>query len=121
MTAAISVFTADLSVLVAESLWERPSLFGIPFGALFLFWLVMQSLQKGNTSSEKSRSELQAMRREQDRERRQKERRNKMPKCPCCGGRLEGEYPKCMHCASDLTWKDGKPFRPGDEKHFIPP
>jgi uncharacterized paraquat-inducible protein A len=110
-----------LCSLLAESMWERPSLFGIPFGVLFLFWLVMQSLRKGNASSEDSRSELQAMRRQQDRERREKERRNKMPKCPCCGGRLEEEYPKCMHCASDLTWRNGKPFRPGDERHFMQP
>ena len=120
-TALVFAFIMPCPHLLAESMWERPSVFGIPFGALFLFWLVMQSLQKGNASSEQSRSELSEIRRQQQREQRKKERQNKMPKCPGCGGRLEGEYPKCKHCASDLTWKNGKPFRPGDEKHFIPP
>ena len=112
---------AAFPVIVAESFWEKPSVFGIPFGALFLFWLAMQSLQKNNKSSEQSRSELSAIRRQQERARREKERKNKMPKCPFCGGRLEGEYPKCMHCASDLAWRRGKPLKRGDEKHFIPP
>lgn len=108
-------------ILFADSMWEKPTAFGIPLGALFLFWMVMQNLQKGNANSESSRSELRSIRRTQERDRREKEKRNHQPKCPFCGGRLEGEYPKCKHCASDLAWRHGKPYPPDDQSHFIPP
>ena len=110
-----------LSILVAESIWEKPSAFGIPLGTLLLFWLAMQSLQKGNANSEQSKAELRKIRRQAEREQRKRERQSSMPKCPFCGGRLEGEYPKCMHCASDLAWRSGKPLKPEDAGHFIPP
>jgi hypothetical protein len=30
--------------------------------------------------------------------------------CPACGGLLPGEYRKCMHCRSELTWENGMPL-----------
>lgn len=30
--------------------------------------------------------------------------------CPTCGGPLPGEYRKCMHCRSELAWKNGVPY-----------
>ena len=36
-------------------------------------------------------------------------------KCPWCGGLLPGIYPKCTHCASDISWLGNKPFQPGSD------
>jgi hypothetical protein len=36
-------------------------------------------------------------------------------KCPWCGGLLPGKYPKCTHCASDISWVGIKPFQPGSK------
>jgi hypothetical protein len=36
-----------------------------------------------------------------------------LPQCPYCGGRLEGQFPLCMHCQSVLSWVDGVPWRCG--------
>ena len=41
--------------------------------------------------------------------------RDKLPRCPVCGGRLEGTYRKCMHCQSDLAWVGDIPCEPQDE------
>jgi len=101
-----------MSPLLAESFWERPSAFGIPFGALFLFWLVMQSLQTGNANAKQSRDELREMRRLQAKQNREKERLKNLPKCPSCGGHLEGEYPKCVHCGCNIQWIGGRPHPP---------
>lgn len=38
------------------------------------------------------------------------DRENALPQCPACGGRLEGVFPKCRHCASDITWITTCPF-----------
>ncbi len=38
--------------------------------------------------------------------------------CPWCGGTLAGkpgQYIKCKHCASDISWAEGRPFRSADE------
>lgn len=32
--------------------------------------------------------------------------------CPWCGGELPGVVKKCMHCASDVSWFEGKPCIP---------
>lgn len=38
-----------------------------------------------------------------------------MPSCPHCGGKLPGEFPKCQHCACDISWIDGEPCDPAQE------
>jgi hypothetical protein len=41
----------------------------------------------------------------------------KIPKnrqCPWCGGLLPGQYSKCQHCSSDVSWVDGLPCKPQD-------
>ncbi len=38
-----------------------------------------------------------------------------LPQCPICGGRLEGQFRKCKHCSSDLSWVEGVPCEPGKE------
>lgn len=38
-----------------------------------------------------------------------------MPSCPHCGGKLPGEFPKCQHCACDISWIDGEPCDPAEE------
>ena len=35
-------------------------------------------------------------------------------KCPWCGGLLPGQYSKCQHCSSDVSWVDGFPYKPKD-------
>ncbi len=40
--------------------------------------------------------------------------RDKLPRCPVCGGQLEGKYRKCMHCQSDLVWVEDIPCEPKD-------
>jgi hypothetical protein len=40
------------------------------------------------------------------------DRQRNLPQCPACGGRLEGHFSKCMHCASDLVWVAGSPCEP---------
>jgi len=37
-------------------------------------------------------------------------------KCPACGGILPGEFRKCKHCHTDLSWVDGIPCEPGNEQ-----
>jgi len=41
------------------------------------------------------------------------EHQRKLPQCPACGGRLEGQFQKCMRCATDLAWVEGVPCEPG--------
>ncbi len=36
-------------------------------------------------------------------------------KCPWCGGLLPGQYSKCQHCTSDVSWVDGLPCKPQEE------
>ena len=43
-------------------------------------------------------------------------RQKSLPQCPACGGRLDGEFRKCKHCASDLVWIDGHVCEPGQEE-----
>jgi hypothetical protein len=40
--------------------------------------------------------------------------RQQRPQCPVCGGRLEGQFRKCMHCQSNLEWVEGIPYEPMD-------
>jgi hypothetical protein len=61
---------------------------------------------------ESIRSELRAIRAEQDQEKR-------LPQCPVCGGRLEGQFRKCKHCTSDLVWLEGVPCEPGKEAELL--
>ena len=43
-----------------------------------------------------------------------------MPKCPFCGGGVAEGFAKCRHCASDLKWSGGLPFKPGmSEKDML--
>lgn len=45
----------------------------------------------------------------------ERDRINSLPQCPVCGGRLEGQFRKCKHCTSDLSWVEGHPCEPGKE------
>ena len=33
--------------------------------------------------------------------------------CPWCGGALAGNFEKCMHCASPISWVSGIACKPG--------
>lgn len=70
-------------------------------------------------SQKKLQDNQQKLQRTVDLERRSREneerRRKNLPKCPWCGGGLEGEYLKCMYCASEISWVQGAPCRPGQE------
>jgi hypothetical protein len=48
--------------------------------------------------------------------RKSQKRNASLPQCPICGGRLEGQFRKCMHCQSDLAWVEGMPCEPGKEE-----
>ncbi len=61
---------------------------------------------------ESIRSELRAIRAQQDREKR-------LPQCPVCGGRLGGQFRKCKHCTSEIVWRDGLPCEPGKEAELL--
>jgi hypothetical protein len=37
--------------------------------------------------------------------------------CPWCGGALPGQYSKCQHCSSDVSWVGGLPCKPQDEDY----
>lgn len=39
-------------------------------------------------------------------------------KCPWCGGLLPGQYSKCQHCSSDVSWVDGLPCKPQDADYL---
>lgn len=39
-----------------------------------------------------------------------------LPQCPCCGGRLTGQFELCMHCRSRISWVQGVPCKPGEEE-----
>lgn len=44
------------------------------------------------------------------------EQQERLPQCPVCGGRLEGQFRKCMHCGSALAWVEGIVCEPGQEE-----
>jgi primosomal protein N'' len=37
--------------------------------------------------------------------------------CPWCGGGLPGQYSKCQHCASEVSWVDGFPCKPQEVEY----
>ena len=37
--------------------------------------------------------------------------------CPWCGGLLPGQYSKCQHCASEVSWVDGLPYKPQEAEY----
>ncbi len=39
-------------------------------------------------------------------------------KCPWCGGLLPGQYSKCQHCASVVSWVNGTPYKPKDAAYL---
>ena len=38
-------------------------------------------------------------------------------KCPWCGGLLPGQYSKCQHCASEVSWVNYMPYKPKDAEY----
>lgn len=38
-------------------------------------------------------------------------------KCPWCGGLLPGQNSKCQHCASEVSWVNGSPYKPKDAEY----
>lgn len=45
----------------------------------------------------------------------ERERVAKLPRCPACGGALEGRFRKCRHCQSDIAWVGDTPC----ESHMV--
>lgn len=45
--------------------------------------------------------------------------RSEGPKCPSCGGVMDGEFRKCRHCASDVAWVHGVPCLPEHESELV--
>jgi formylglycine-generating enzyme required for sulfatase activity len=41
----------------------------------------------------------------------------KSRQCPWCGGALPGQYSKCQHCASEVSWVDGLPYKPQEAEY----
>ena len=39
--------------------------------------------------------------------------------CPFCGGTLAGGFVKCKNCASDITWVEGWPRKPGNTRSWL--
>jgi hypothetical protein len=62
--------------------------------------------------SHKTQREIAALLREQNERESDKQ---KLPRCPYCGGRLEGEFEICIHCKNNLSWVEGHPCKPGNE------
>ena len=38
------------------------------------------------------------------------------PRCPHCGSKLPGRFPKCASCAEDISWVEGTAVVPGQEE-----
>lgn len=83
--------------------------------------LGLSGLQAGQLSRQEQakldalHSELKALRAAQA----ASNNRSSLPQCPACGGRLEGQFKKCMHCSSELAWVAGIPCEPGKEKTVL--
>lgn len=41
-----------------------------------------------------------------------------LPSCPFCGGKIDGQYELCRHCKSSLSYVEGLPCKPGQEREF---
>ena len=41
-----------------------------------------------------------------------------LPSCPYCGGKIDGQYELCRHCKSSLSYVEGLPCKPGQEREF---
>ena len=82
-----------------------------------------QELQRLSRIAERARAqeaqarkqEAQARKREAQARVAEESRIKRLPQCPACGARLEGQFRKCMHCASDLAWIEGIPCELGKE------
>jgi len=68
-------------------------------------------LQEQNEVQRDISEKLDALRREE-------ERRRSLPRCPHCGGGLEGKYGTCTHCRKDLGWVYGVPCKPEDKSAY---
>ena len=95
--------------------------------------LNLQGQQQAHQQRTKQSQELQRLRQTAEREGRaraqeaqtreqevqariaEESRIKRLPQCPACGGRLEGQFRKCMHCTSELSWVEGIPCELGKE------
>jgi len=83
----------------------------------------LENQQTQNENQRKQNQDLRSIKSslaEEQRARKAEEKRSKsLPQCPWCGGRLEGKFPKCQNCASDLSWVQGVPCQPGKEAEVV--
>ena len=78
------------------------------------------ALTEANRRSQEEQQKLESIRNEMAGLRQasteDEHRQKSLHQCPACGGRLDGEFRKCKHCASDLVWIDGHVCEPGQEE-----
>jgi len=73
----------------------------------------LQRLQAAGQRQE-MQEQLSSIEKELAEQQQEARRRKRLPKCPACGVRLEGQYRKCHNCKADLVWISGLPCEPAD-------
>ena len=78
------------------------------------------ALTEANRRSQEEQQKLESIRNElaglRQASTEDEHRQKSLHQCPACGGRLDGEFRKCKHCASDLVWIDHYVCEPGQEE-----
>lgn len=74
-----------------------------------------QALQQSARQAEEVRRLRRSAERDISARKAEEARIRELPQCPICGGRLEGQFRKCRHCTSDLSWIGRFPCEPGKE------
>lgn len=73
------------------------------------------NIRQGQVQTNQSLREVASLLQQQQAEAR---RIAALPSCPYCGGKIDGQFELCRHCKSSLSYVEGLPCKPGQEREF---